>query len=94
RVLPIVTSITSTVKQGHMVAEFLEELSENIHPGNTAHIYIEKLRVMKTEFEEMALPKTREEFETRAALLQLVNEMNSYLIIKSSFKGIKELESE
>lgn len=92
RILPIVTSITSTVKQGHMVAEFLEELSENIHPGNTAHIYIGKLKKMKNEFEEMELPKTREEFETRAALLQLVNEMNSYLIIKSSFKGIKALE--
>jgi uncharacterized membrane protein YgaE (UPF0421/DUF939 family) len=89
RVLPIATSITRTVKQGQMVADFLEELSENIHPGNTAHIYLEKLRVMKKEFEEMDLPKTRAEFETRAALLQLVNEMNDYLIIKSSFKGIK-----
>jgi uncharacterized membrane protein YgaE (UPF0421/DUF939 family) len=89
RVLPIVTSITRTVKQGHMVAEFLEELSENVHPGNTAHIYLKKLREMKKEFVEMDLPKTREEFETRAALLQLVNEMNDYLIIKSSYKGVK-----
>ncbi|MFL6556370.1 MAG: aromatic acid exporter family protein, partial [Bacillus sp. (in: firmicutes)] len=89
RVLPIVTSFTRTIKQGHMVAEFLEELAENVHSGNTAHIYLEKLREMKKEFEEMELPKTREEFETRAALLQLVNEMNDYLIIKSTFKGIK-----
>ncbi|MDR4948501.1 aromatic acid exporter family protein [Neobacillus cucumis] len=85
RVLPMVTSLTSTVKQGEMVAAFLEELSENIHPGNTAYIYIDKLRDMKKEFEEMELPKTRKEFEVRAALLQLVNEMNEYLIIKSSF---------
>jgi uncharacterized membrane protein YgaE (UPF0421/DUF939 family) len=89
RVLPIVTSITSKVKQGKMIADFLEELSKNIHPGNTAHLYIDKLNVMKKEFEEMALPKTREEFETRAALLQLVNEMNDYLIIKSSFQAKK-----
>ena len=40
---------------------------------------------MKKEFEEMELPKTREEFEVRAALLQLVKEMNEYLIIKSTF---------
>ncbi|MGG1680029.1 aromatic acid exporter family protein [Neobacillus sp. NRS-1170] len=89
RVMPIVTSITRTVRQGKMVADFLEELSENVHPGNTAYIYIEKLREMKKEFEEMELPKTREEFETRAALLQLVKEMNNYLIIKSSFKGME-----
>ena len=84
RVLPMVTSLSSTVKQGNMVADFLEELSENIHPGNTAYIYIDKLKEMKKEFEDMELPKTRQEFEVRAALLQLVNEMNEYLIIKSS----------
>ncbi|MEH7414784.1 aromatic acid exporter family protein [Neobacillus drentensis] len=89
RVLPIVTSLTRTVEQGKMVASFLEELSENIHPGNTAHIYLDKLREMKKFFEEMELPKTREEFEVRAGLLQLVNEMNEYLIIKSSFYGKK-----
>lgn len=94
RVLPMVTSIKNTVIQGKMVADFLEELSRNIHPGNTAHIYIGKLREMKKEFEDMELPKTREEFETRAALLQLVKEMNSYLIIKSSFKGIDSFMNE
>lgn len=89
RVLPIVTSITKTVTQGKMIADFLEELSENIHFENTAHIYLDKLKEMKKEFEEMELPKSREEFEVRAALLQLVKEMNSYLIIKSSFKTPK-----
>jgi uncharacterized membrane protein YgaE (UPF0421/DUF939 family) len=89
RVLPIVTSLTSTLPQGKMIAVFLEELSENIHPINTAHIYLGKLKEMKKEFEEMELPKTREEFEVRAALLQLVKEMNEYLIIKSSYRTSK-----
>lgn len=90
RVLPLVTSLTTSVKQGKMIADFLEELSENIHPGNTALFYIEKLMRMKVEFEEMELPKTREEFEIRAALFQLINEIKQYLILKSSFKGIKK----
>jgi uncharacterized membrane protein YgaE (UPF0421/DUF939 family) len=89
RVLPIVTSLTVTLPQGKMIAQFLQELSGNIQPGNTAYIYLEKLKEMKNEFEEMELPKTREEFEVRAALLQLVKEMNEYLIIKSSFKTSK-----
>lgn len=88
RVLPVVTSITGTVKQGEMIAEFLEDLSSNIHPGNTAHIFIKKLMNMKAEFEASVLPKTRQEFEARAALLQLVNEMERYLILKSTFKGL------
>jgi uncharacterized membrane protein YgaE (UPF0421/DUF939 family) len=89
RLLPLVTSITNKVKQGSMIADFLEELSDNIHPGNTAMIYLHKLMKMKIEFEESELPKTREEFEARAALLQVVNEMERYLILKSSFKGLK-----
>lgn len=93
RVLPIVTSLTVTLPQGRMIAEFLEELSENIKPGNTAHIYLAKLKEMKKEFEDMELPKTREEFEVRAGLLQLVKEMNEYLIIKSSFKISKQNKS-
>lgn len=88
RLLPCVTSITSKVKQGNMIADFLEEVSDNIHPGNTAMIYIHKLMEMKKDFEESGLPKTREEFEARAALLQVVNEMERYLILKSTFKGL------
>lgn len=88
RVLPNVTSITSTVEQGEMIANFLEELSKHIHPGNTAIIYLQKLTKMREEFKAMPLPRTREEFEARAALLQLVNEMERYLILKHSFKGL------
>jgi uncharacterized membrane protein YgaE (UPF0421/DUF939 family) len=89
RILPIVTSITQTVTQGKMIADFLEELSENIKLANTANVYIGKLNELNKEFEEMELPQTREEFEVRAALFQLVNEMNRYLEIKSSFHTSK-----
>jgi uncharacterized membrane protein YgaE (UPF0421/DUF939 family) len=89
RLLPILTVVSCQVKQSHMIADFLEELKDNIHPGNTAHFYLKKLYDMKVEFEKMELPKTREEFETRAALFQFVREMEQYLIIKSSFKGLK-----
>ncbi|MCA1063309.1 aromatic acid exporter family protein [Rossellomorea sp. AcN35-11] len=94
RILPIATSISFTVEQGQRIAEFLEELSEHIHPGNTALFYLKKLYDMKVEFEQMDLPKTREEFETRAALYQFVQEMEQYLLLKSSFKGIKKDENE
>jgi uncharacterized membrane protein YgaE (UPF0421/DUF939 family) len=89
RLLPAVTSLSLTVEQGKMIADFIEELAENIHPGNTALIYIEKLMRMKVEFTEMELPKTREEFETRASLVQIINELHQYLILKSAFRAIK-----
>ncbi|MBY0122471.1 aromatic acid exporter family protein [Bacillus sp. S/N-304-OC-R1] len=88
RVLPIVTSISYTVEQGEMVADFIEDLSKNIHPGNTAHIFLDKLYKMKTSFKNMDLPKTRIEFEARAALFQFVREMEEYLWIKSATKEL------
>ena len=87
RVLPIVTSLNINVEQSKMIADFLEELSSNIHPGNTAYLYLKKLYDMKVMFEGMDLPRTREEFEVRAALYQFVREMEQYLLIKSSYKG-------
>lgn len=92
RILPISASLTNTVEQGRMVADFIEELCRNIHPGNTAYIYLDKLRLLKKEFERMELPKTREEFVARAALVQMSNELEDYLLIKSSFKGIRRRE--
>jgi uncharacterized membrane protein YgaE (UPF0421/DUF939 family) len=92
RVLPSVTSLALPVEQREMIADFIEELSDHIHPGNTAIQFLDKLYRMRVSFENMELPKTREEFEARAALLHFVKEMEQYLIIKSSFKGLKDRE--
>ncbi|HZH58100.1 MAG TPA: aromatic acid exporter family protein [Metabacillus sp.] len=89
RVIPSITSIHIAVEQSKMIAHFLHELSLNIHPGNTAHKFLVQLLDMKKSFEEMDLPKTREEFEARAALYHFVKEMEHYLIIKSQFKGME-----
>ncbi|OCA91022.1 hypothetical protein A8F94_03935 [Bacillus sp. FJAT-27225] len=90
RILPIASSLSPEVEQAGIMADFIEELCENIHPGNTAYIYLDKIKVMREEFEEMELPRTREEFETRAGLFQMLNELEHYLIIKSSFRGLEK----
>ncbi|KUP06143.1 hypothetical protein Q73_08905 [Bacillus coahuilensis m2-6] len=90
RILPNVASISLTVEQGQILSEFIDELAEHIHPGNTAIFYLKRLYEIKLEFEEMELPQSREEFEARAALLQFMKEMEQYLIIKSNFKGISQ----
>lgn len=86
RVLPLVTSLTYTVDQRNMIADFMDELSDAIHPGNTAERFLRQLNDMRKQFETMPLPKTREEFEERAALLHLVKELEQYLMIKSQFR--------
>ncbi|WHY55018.1 aromatic acid exporter family protein [Peribacillus simplex] len=93
RILPLVTNIPLVVKQSGIVADYIEDLAENVHPQNTAILYLKKLEEMEIHFRGMALPQTREEFESRAALLQLMKEMERYLLLKHSFKGLPKLNS-
>lgn len=88
RVLPTITTIQPMVMQRDIIADFIDELANGINPGNSAYVYLDKLMAMKREFQDMEMPKTREEFEARSALLHFVNEMEQYLIIKSTFKGL------
>ncbi|AZB43475.1 aromatic acid exporter family protein [Bacillus sp. FJAT-42376] len=89
RLLPLISNLSVTVEQGEMIADFIKDLREHIHPGNTAHLFLRRLDDMKVSFQEMPLPQTREEFETRASLLHLVRELEQYLVMKSYFKGLK-----
>lgn len=86
RTLPLLTSIDLVVEQRYMIADFIEELSFSIHPGNTAKLFLLKLEQLKESFQSMDLPKSREEFEARADLLHFVKEIEQYLIIKQSLK--------
>ncbi|WP_173916210.1 aromatic acid exporter family protein [Halobacillus sp. Marseille-Q1614] len=86
RMLPLVTRISGTHENSLKIAEFFEELSEGVNPGNTAVIYLKKLKILREEFKQKELPATREEFEIRASLFHLLNEIEEYLIIKRSFK--------
>ncbi|MFC0043306.1 aromatic acid exporter family protein [Metabacillus iocasae] len=86
RALPLVTSIDPLFDQRYMIADFLEELSLSVHPGNTAKLFLIKLEQLREEFKEMPLPQTREEFEARADLLHFVKEIEQYLVIKTSLK--------
>ncbi|MGI8316218.1 aromatic acid exporter family protein [Halobacillus mangrovi] len=86
RMLPLVSRITADYEQRHSIASFFDDLAGAVHPGNTAVIYLKKLKELKEEFRQTRLPQSREEFEVRASLFHLLNEIEQYLIIKRSFK--------
>lgn len=87
RVMPLVASLSWTYEQSEMVSEFIESVGAAVRPESTGLISLQYLHELRKQFRVMPLPTTREEFETRAMLLQLLNEMEQYLIIKSEFKG-------
>ena len=89
RVLPKITALPVIVQQSNLVAVFMEELSENVHSGNTASHFREKLVEVKEEFAKMPLPNDHQTFLAMAALYQFIEEMDAYLAIKQSFKGMQ-----
>ncbi|GAA4716505.1 aromatic acid exporter family protein [Brevibacillus fulvus] len=90
RMLPIVSSLNQQLPQGQQIAEFLEKLSDHVHPGNTAFVFLQQLQEMQEQLKRDELPKTREEFEIRAALFYLLYEMQQYLFIKHSMGKAKQ----
>ena len=89
RVLPKITALPVMTEQAPLIATFLEDLSEHVHGGNTASHFLEKLDKVKQQFANMPLPKDHETFLAMAAMYQFIEEMDEYLVIKQSFKGLK-----
>ena len=85
RVLPKITALPAITEQSILVADFLEELSNNVHPGNTAHKFRRKLEQVKEDFAKMPLPTSHDTFLAQAALYQFIEEMDAYLEIKQSY---------
>ncbi|WP_438312813.1 aromatic acid exporter family protein [Sporosarcina sp. FA9] len=82
KIIAVFSSSSLDVEQKEMFAEFLENLSRNVHSGDTTDISLNKLEELSALIRDMELPKIREEFEVRANLFYLIFEMNNYLNIK------------
>lgn len=82
KIVAIFSSTSLDVKQKEMIAEFLENLSRNVHSGDTTDNSLNELEDLNALIRKMDLPKTREEFEVRANLFYLIFEMKNYLNIK------------
>lgn len=87
RVLPKITALPVISSHSHLVADFVEDLANHVHSGNTAHHFISKLDEVKEEFAAMPLPTDHEKFLAMAALYQFIEEMEQYLRIKRKFVG-------
>ena len=73
------------VEQMNVMADFTLCVAENISEMNDCKSLLRDLDILRSEFKKMELPKTREEFESRAQLLQFLNDMDEFLLIKRNF---------
>ena len=85
RALPSILHLPSTFEQSEMMSQCIENIALSLHERNPATELLDSVRQLKATFREMELPKTRQEFETRAALLILINEIERFLSLKIDF---------
>ena len=86
KMMPLVSRIENVELISSEIADYFEKLSESVHPGNTAILFLDELNTLRDTFQTIDLPRTREEFETRANLFRLLHEIEDYLVIKNNFK--------
>ncbi len=75
-----------TYSQTELLAEYTYKVAFNIHRDNDCRNLINELNMLREEYRKMELPKNREEFENRALLLQFLNDLEDFLLLKKTFK--------
>lgn len=69
-----------------IIADFISKVSENVEVDKKTTPLIKEHKDLKELFSNFPLPKTRAEFENRATLFQLLQEMEEFLNAKIEFK--------
>ncbi|MBU3134862.1 aromatic acid exporter family protein [Clostridium gasigenes] len=72
-------------EQTKLIAEFTNNVAENITEDNDCKELMKNVLLLREEFKEMELPKSRDEFENRAQLLQFLNDIEEFLNLKRNF---------
>ncbi|MBW8383901.1 MAG: aromatic acid exporter family protein, partial [Youngiibacter sp.] len=77
--------LNESYEQTKLVAALTDLVADQFHESNTASELLEDLHGYKEIFRNMELPKSRDEFEVRAALFQYINELEQLLDVKREF---------
>lgn len=93
----VLKDITATLQQivnlpvqAEPLAEYMEHIAASFHEKNNVTGLLTILEQLKEHYRKEPLPNSREEFENRAILYQIMKELEYFLMIKRNF--ILELE--
>lgn len=85
-----IEEIPVLLKQTYPIAAFIDQIAESFHELNNIEGLLFAMEQLKDDYRKEELPKNREEFEYRAALFQILKELEYFLWIKRNF--ILEIE--
>ncbi|TAH66939.1 MAG: hypothetical protein EWM47_09600, partial [Anaerolineaceae bacterium] len=80
-----IMDIPVLLKQSIPLANFIEKTSESFHEMNNVKELLEDLNTLSQHYKQDKLPAFREEFEYRAVLFQILNELEYFLLLKRNF---------
>jgi len=80
-----ISNIPVLLKQSIPLADFLNRIADSFHEMNNAKGLLEDLKNLYNHYKQDKLPTTREEFEYRAVLYQILKELEYFLLIKRNF---------
>lgn len=80
RMLPYVSRISVKMDQGIRIGDFMEELSKHLSSGSESKSAMyDNLRTIREYHKLLPLPETRHEFENRASLFAVANELEIFI---------------
>ena len=79
--LALIVLVTIQPRQNQLFSKIAGQLSQT----NPASDLLDEIERYLEVFRNRSLPKTREEFETRATLLQLLREAKTFIQVKVDF---------
>ena len=68
-----------------ILAQLFKKTAQQLSQENPAQELLNDITQYLAIFRERPLPKTREEFETRATLLQLLRDLETFIQVKVDF---------
>ncbi len=75
----------SMPKQAEVIAEFMDFVTESIGKMHALDMQLEHLYTILDSMKTQELPKTRDEFESRAILYHVLMDLEDFLLIKKRF---------
>ncbi|PNZ32178.1 membrane protein [Staphylococcus petrasii] len=89
RIQPLIHQITVDDPLIEDIANLLAEIGENVNSNDYTALRLHSLYEIRLSLDELPLPKTHHSLRSRASMMQILNELEEYLNIKSQFGSLR-----
>jgi uncharacterized membrane protein YgaE (UPF0421/DUF939 family) len=79
------SSITIVEAEAYQLSQFFEQVALTYHEFNDGNLLLEKITELNSLYQEAALPDSRQAFENRAKLFQILNDIEAAILKKQDF---------